>query len=85
MTLSFREYDYKRGRRKVDSLILDMLNEIIKLVTPYAISIMLGFDEDLGWMVKIATSNPEVVADLLQDEDYNVCIIGGNEVIVDLL
>jgi|GEM_PF-3330925 len=85
MTLSFREYDYKRGRRKVDSLILDMLNEIIKLVTPYAVSIMLGFDEDLGWMVKIATSNPEVVADLLQDEDYNVCIIGGNEVIVDLL
>jgi hypothetical protein len=85
MTLSFREYDYKKGRRKVDSLILDMLNEIIKLVTPYAVSIMLGFDEDLGWMVKIATSNPEVVADLLQDEDYNVCIIGGNEVIVDLL
>jgi hypothetical protein len=85
MTLSFREYDFNKRRHKVDSLILDMLNEIIKLVTPYAASIMLGFDDDLGWMVKIATSNPKAVADLLQDEDYNVCIIGSNEVIVDLL
>jgi len=85
MTLSFREYDFNKRRHKVDSLILDMLNEIIKLVTPYAASIMLGFDDDLGWMVKITTSNPKIVADLLQDEDYNVCIIGSNEVIVDLL
>jgi len=85
MTLSFREYDFNKRRRKEDSLILDMLKEIIKLVTPYAASIMLGFDVDLGWMVKITTSRPQEVAELLQDEDYNVCIIGSNEVIVDLL
>jgi len=73
-------------RRDVDNYTMYIFNKIAHLVTPYASSIILEYDVDLGYIIKITTPIPRVVAALLLDEGYQIYVgLRKNEVIVDLL